>query len=85
MQMKELQNKLEMIEIQEDYIKTELNHLKSEEARSKEEVSLTFYRLGIVWLQMGSKIRCPLMQQINQTFVRSQTYLMTNSFFFSLS
>jgi len=28
-----------MIEIQEDYIKTELNHLKSEEARSKEEVS----------------------------------------------
>jgi len=36
--MKELQNKLEMIEIQEDYIKTELNHLKSEEARSKEEL-----------------------------------------------
>ena len=28
-----------MIEIQEDYIKNELNHLKSEEARSKEEVS----------------------------------------------
>ena len=28
-----------MIEIQEDYIKTELNHLKAEEIRSKEEVS----------------------------------------------
>ena len=28
-----------MIEIQEEYIKTELNHLKSEEARSKDEVS----------------------------------------------
>ena len=54
--MKELQNKLEMIEIQEDYIKTELNHLKSEEARSKEEVSLAFgYDLGTVWLQIGSK------------------------------
>ena len=37
--MKELQNKLELIEIQEEYIKNELNHLKSEEARSKEEVS----------------------------------------------
>lgn len=39
LRMKELQNKLEMIEIQEDYIKTELNHLKAEEIRSKEEVS----------------------------------------------
>ena len=39
LKMKELQNKLEMIEIQEDYIKTELNHLKAEEVRSKEEVS----------------------------------------------
>ena len=39
LKMKELQNKLEMIEIQEDYIKNELNHLKSEEARSKDEVS----------------------------------------------
>ena len=39
LKMKELQNKLEMIEIQEDYIKTELNHLKAEEIRSKEEVS----------------------------------------------
>ena len=39
LKMKELQSKLEMIEIQEDYIKNELNHLKSEEARSKEEVS----------------------------------------------
>ena len=39
LKMKELQNKLEMIEIQEEYIKTELNHLKSEEARSKDEVS----------------------------------------------
>ncbi len=28
-----------MIEIQEEYIKTELNHLKSEEMRSKDEVS----------------------------------------------
>ena len=37
--MKELQNKLEMMDIQEQYIKNELNHLKSEEARSKEEVS----------------------------------------------
>jgi len=27
-----------MIEIQEDYIKTELNHLKAEEIRSKEEI-----------------------------------------------
>ena len=41
LKMKELQNKLEMIEIQEEYIKTELNHLKSEEARSKDEVSNT--------------------------------------------
>ena len=37
--MKELQNKLEMIEIQEEYIKEEIKHLKSEEVRSKEEVS----------------------------------------------
>ena len=42
LKMKELQNKLELIEIQEEYIKNELNHLKSEEARSKEEVSITF-------------------------------------------
>ena len=39
LKMKELQSRLEMMEIQEDYIKNELNHLKSEEARSKEEVS----------------------------------------------
>ena len=39
LKMKELQNKLEMLDIQEEYIKNELNHLKSEEARSKEEVS----------------------------------------------
>ena len=39
LKMKELQSKLEMMEIQEQYIKNELNHLKSEEARSKDEVS----------------------------------------------
>ena len=38
LKMKELQNKLEMMDIQEQYIKNELNHLKSEEARSKDEV-----------------------------------------------
>ena len=39
LKMKELQNKLEMIEIQEEYIKEEIKHLKSDEVRSKEEVS----------------------------------------------
>ena len=41
LKMKELQNKLEMIEIQEEYIKEEIKHLKSEEVRSKEEVSVS--------------------------------------------
>ena len=54
LKMKELQNKLELIEIQEDYIKNELNHLKSEEARSKEEVSITYNFLSIWRMRKGS-------------------------------
>jgi len=52
LRMKELQNKLEMIEIQEDYIKTELNHLKAEEIRSKEEI----LRIQSVHMQTGNFI-----------------------------
>ena len=39
LKMKELENKLEIIDIQEEYIKDELRHLQSELVRSKEEVS----------------------------------------------
>ena len=40
MEMKDLESKLEMIKIQEDYLKDEQRHLKSEYVRPKEEVSL---------------------------------------------
>lgn len=36
--MKELENELEILQIQEDYLKDEQRHLKSEYIRSKEEV-----------------------------------------------
>lgn len=38
--MKELENELEMLQIQENYLKDEQRHLKSEYVRSKEEVSI---------------------------------------------
>lgn len=41
--MKELQNELEMLNIQENYLKDEQRHLKSEYVRSKEEVSINHY------------------------------------------
>ena len=44
LKMKELENKLEILDIQEEYIKDELRHLQSELVRSKEEVS--FLKLG---------------------------------------
>jgi len=37
--MKELESELEMLQIQENYLKDEQRHLKSEYVRSKEEVS----------------------------------------------
>ena len=37
--MKELQSELEILSIQEEYLKDEQRHLKSEYIRSKEEVS----------------------------------------------
>lgn len=37
--MKELENELEMLQIQENYLRDEQRHLKSEYVRSKEEVS----------------------------------------------
>ena len=40
MKMKTLESQLEMLQIQEDYLKDEQRHLKSEYVRSKEEVSL---------------------------------------------
>ena len=39
MKMKELESEIEIIQIQEDYLKDEQRHLKSEYIRSKEEVS----------------------------------------------
>lgn len=39
--MKELENELAMLQIQENYLKDEQRHLKSEYVRSKEEVSTT--------------------------------------------
>ena len=44
LKMKELENRLEILDIQEEYIKDELRHLQSELVRSKEEVS--FLKLG---------------------------------------
>ena len=41
MRMKELESELEILTIQEDYLKDEQRHLKSEYIRSKEEVSIT--------------------------------------------
>ena len=38
LKMKELENKLEILDIQEEYIKDELRQLQSELVRSKEEV-----------------------------------------------
>ena len=38
--MKELESALEMLSIQENYLRDEQRHLKSEYVRSKEEVSL---------------------------------------------
>lgn len=42
MRMKELESELEILQIQEDYLKDEQRHLKSEYVRSKEEVSPAF-------------------------------------------
>ena len=39
MKMKKLESELEIIQIQEDYLKDEQRHLQSEYIRSKEEVS----------------------------------------------
>jgi hypothetical protein len=39
MRMKDLESELEILQIQEDYLKDEQRHLKSEYVRSKEEVS----------------------------------------------
>ena len=44
LKMKELENKLEILDIQEEYIKDELRHLQSELIRSKDEVG--FLKLG---------------------------------------
>jgi 26S proteasome regulatory subunit T3 len=40
--LKELENQLELLNIQEEYIRDEQRQLKSEYIRSKEEVSQTF-------------------------------------------
>ena len=39
LRMKELESELEILSIQEDYLRDEQRHLKSEYIRSKEEVS----------------------------------------------
>lgn len=39
MKMKELESQLEILQIQEDYLRDEQRHLQSEYIRSKEEVS----------------------------------------------
>jgi len=39
LKLKELENQLEILNIQEEYIRDEQRHLKSEYIRSKEEVS----------------------------------------------
>ena len=42
LKMKELEGKMEILDIQEEYIKDELRQLQSELVRSKEEVSSKF-------------------------------------------
>lgn len=43
LKLKELENQLEILNIQEEYIRDEQRHLKSEYIRSKEEVSKLGY------------------------------------------
>ena len=51
LKMKELENKLEILDIQEEYIKDELRQLQSELVRSKEEVSFSLIRpMSETWL-----------------------------------
>lgn len=42
MRMKQLESELEILQIQEDYLRDEQRHLQSEYIRSKEEVSWDF-------------------------------------------
>eukprot|EP00347_Sterkiella_histriomuscorum_P023388 403334824 len=50
MKMKELESELEILQIQEDYLKDEQRHLKSEYVRSKEEIK----RIQSVYLGTGN-------------------------------
>lgn len=50
MKMKDLENELEILEIQENYLKDEMRHLKSEYIRSKEEIK----RIQSVYLGTGN-------------------------------
>ncbi len=50
MRMKELENELEILTIQENYLKDEQRHLKSEYIRSKEEIK----RIQSVYLGTGN-------------------------------
>lgn len=52
MKMKELESELEILSIQEDYLKDEQRHLKSEYIRSKEEIK----RIQSVYLGTGNFI-----------------------------
>ena len=50
MRMKELESELEILNIQEEYLKDEQRHLKSEYIRSKEEIK----RIQSVYLGVGN-------------------------------
>ncbi len=52
MKMKELESELEILSIQEEYLKDEQRHLKSEYIRSKEEIK----RIQSVYLGTGNFI-----------------------------
>ena len=55
MKMKELESELEILQIQEDYLKDEQRHLQSEYIRSKEEVSFFTYINQILFISFRSR------------------------------
>jgi len=50
MKMKDLESQMEILQIQEDYLRDEQRHLKSEYVRSKEEIK----RIQSVYLGTGN-------------------------------
>ena len=62
--MKELENELQMLQIQENYLKDEQRHLKSEYVRSKDEVSAyqstpSLITLFLFFIDQASSVSLP--------------------------